>query len=185
MTSDPNDPNRPFEFPSLEQSGRPMDPYPPLDYPNTNPSGAPGYGQYPPPYPGYVANPYQGYSAGAYPAYPQPQYSGYPSPYPGYDPYNPYGTTKPGNSGLATAAFVSSLVGLVMCCLWVPSIAGVVLGIVALNDIKKTGKDGRGMALAGIIIGAVGLVLGIVVIVIGALAPDDTSSTNSTYDPYA
>jgi hypothetical protein len=175
MTSDPNDPNRPFEFPSLDQSGRPPDPYPAVDYPNTNPSGAPGYQQYPPPYPGYAANPYQGYAA-PYPGYP-------PAQYPGYDPYNPYGPTQPGNSGLAIGALISSLAGLVLCVCWLPSIAGIVLGIVAMSDIKKTGKGGHGMALAGVILGAIGLVLGVAIIVIGAVA-DDNSSTHTTYNPY-
>ena len=56
------------------------------------------------------------------------------------------------------------------------SIAGIVMGIIALNQIKHSGQSGRGLAIAGIAVGAVVPVLAIIVVVIAAL----TSST-STY----
>lgn len=39
--------------------------------------------------------------------------------------------------------------------------AGIVLGVIALNEIKRTGEEGRGLALAGLWVGAVfsGLIL--------------------------
>ncbi len=43
------------------------------------------------------------------------------------------------------------------------AIVGIVLGIVAMNQIKKTGQAGHGLALAGVIVGAVSLVLSVVV----------------------
>ncbi|MFH1400594.1 MAG: DUF4190 domain-containing protein [Nanoarchaeota archaeon] len=39
--------------------------------------------------------------------------------------------------------------------------AGLIISIIAYNQIKKSGEDGRGLALAGIIIGAVFSVLGL------------------------
>ncbi|MFH0831030.1 MAG: DUF4190 domain-containing protein [Parcubacteria group bacterium] len=62
-----------------------------------------------------------------------------------------------GTNGLAIAAFVLSLVGL--------GIIGLILGIVALSQIKKTGEGGKGLAIAGIIIGALSVVAGIIVII--------------------
>jgi hypothetical protein len=40
------------------------------------------------------------------------------------------------------------------------SIAGIVMGIIALNQVKHTGEHGRGLAIAGIAVGAVTLVFG-------------------------
>lgn len=79
------------------------------------------------------------------PVYPPPGATGYP----GYDPYQP--TKPPGTNGKAIAALVTSLVGLVCCGL--PSIAGLVLGIIGMRETKRTGQDGYGLALAGSVIG--------------------------------
>jgi hypothetical protein len=93
---------------------------------------------------------------------------------------------NPATSGFAIAALVLSLVG--------GAILGVVFGILALNDIKKTGKQGRGMAIAGIVIGAVASVAWIFFWIAMAVAansiedydytPSDFGDT-STYVPPA
>ncbi|MDR2523994.1 MAG: DUF4190 domain-containing protein [Candidatus Nomurabacteria bacterium] len=46
------------------------------------------------------------------------------------------------------------------------SVIGIVLSIVALGQIKKTGEGGKGLATAGIIIGSVSTVVAIVVVVL-------------------
>ncbi len=46
---------------------------------------------------------------------------------------------------------VTALAGLVFCGL--PSIAGLILGIIAMRECRRTGQDGYGLALAGTIIG--------------------------------
>lgn len=70
------------------------------------------------------------------------------APYPGYAPY-PYGPhgfyPSPPTSTLAILAIVFAFV--------VPP-AGLTLGIVALRQIGRTGEGGRGMAVAGIAVGA-------------------------------
>jgi hypothetical protein len=43
---------------------------------------------------------------------------------------------------------------------------GIVLGVIALNQVKQTGQQGRGMALAGIIIGGVVIVLWIIGVIV-------------------
>jgi peptidyl-prolyl cis-trans isomerase B (cyclophilin B) len=50
------------------------------------------------------------------------------------------------------------------------NIIAVILGFIALNQIKKTGEQGRGLAIAGIIIGAIGFIFWIVVIIVIAVA---------------
>jgi hypothetical protein len=79
----------------------------------------------------------------------------YPPPYPGatgYPGYDPYRLMKPpGTNGKAIAALVTSLLGLVCCGL--PSIAGLVLGVIGMRETKRTGQDGYAIALIGAIIG--------------------------------
>ena len=42
------------------------------------------------------------------------------------------------------------------------SIIGIVLGVVALNQIKQTHEGGRGLAIAGIAVGAVTLLINLI-----------------------
>ena len=60
-------------------------------------------------------------------------------------------------NALAIASFVLSL----MC----GSILSVVLGHVALSQIRKTNEGGRGLAIAGLVIGYITLVLGIIFLI--------------------
>ena len=58
-------------------------------------------------------------------------------------------------------SLVCGCVGLVCC--QVVSIAGLVMGIVALGQLKANpGQEGRGMAIAGIVLGCIGLAAGAV-----------------------
>jgi len=156
VTSGPEQPFRGAEFPPLENSPQSSDPYAPVDYP-TNPglpppvygavfSGAPGYP--PPSAPGYPP----GYPPPGYPGAP-PGYQPYPGTYPyGTDPYDPYRAMKPpGTNGKAIASIATSLAGLLFCGL--PSIVGLVLGVIAMRETKRTGQDGYGLALGGTIVG--------------------------------
>lgn len=78
-----------------------------------------------------------------------------------------------GTNTLAIIALISS---------FFISLAGVICGHIALGQIKKSGEQGRGLALAGVIIGYIGLALGILWIVfvffiIGTSAGVGTIST--------
>ena len=138
MSNPPEQPFRGAEYPSLEQSFQPSDPYAPVDYPT-------GYPQLPPPI--------------------YPQGSGHPPGYPGYHPYDPYRQGRPpGTNGKAIAALVTALVGLVFCGL--PSIGGLILGIIAIRECKRTGQDGYGIALAGAIIGGLVALLWVLYLVV-------------------
>ncbi|WP_051639912.1 DUF4190 domain-containing protein [Cellulomonas sp. URHE0023] len=119
------------------------------------PAGAP-YGQAP-----AYGNPAgQAHPYGVAPAYGQPPAYGQ-TPPPGYG--TPYGATPYGYPGgpsqqvptepLAIASLVTSLVGLVFLA-GLTGPVGLGLGIAALRRTRKNGKRGRGMAIAGIVVGA-------------------------------
>jgi hypothetical protein len=60
---------------------------------------------------------------------------------------------------MAIASLVSSLLGWIC---GIGPILGIIFGILALSKIKQTGEGGRGLAIAGIAIGAVLIVFGII-----------------------
>lgn len=62
-----------------------------------------------------------------------------------------------GVNGLSVASLVVSLT----CC----GPIGMILGFVALSQIKKSGEQGRGMAIAGVVIGLLGIVAAVLWIV--------------------
>lgn len=64
-------------------------------------------------------------------------------------------------NGLAIAAFIFGLLG---------GLLGLIFGIIALNQIKKNGGKGKGLAIAGIVLFIVWIVLGIIVNVAGGSA---------------
>jgi hypothetical protein len=64
---------------------------------------------------------------------------------------------KPQNSGMAIASMVCSLVGLIPC-FWVFQIMGllgVIFGFVGLRQTQDNRRGGRGMAVAGLVIGII------------------------------
>jgi Domain of unknown function (DUF4190) len=68
---------------------------------------------------------------------------------------------KQGNSGMAIASLVCSLVGVIPC-FWLFQIMGVlgtIFGFIGLKQTKSGERGGRGMALAGVVIGIVLVVL--------------------------
>ena len=138
---DPYQPSQPYGQPT---SGAP-DPYQPYapppppgePYKSADPYAAQASGQ-----------PYgqHGYSA---PGYGAPGYGGV--PYPGY----PASTRT---NGLAIASLVCSLAGVFTC---VTAPVGVVLDHVAKRQIAQTGEGGEGMATAGLVVGYIITVLGV------------------------
>lgn len=117
---------------------------PPGPAPAPPPPG-PAPGEHPPPptqqYPTY--QPY-GAPAGGY---------GTPSAYGGGAPYSPPTPTN----GMAIGSLVTSIVGAVGCFCYglggVLGLVGAILGHVSLRQIKRSGAQGRGMALTGVIVG--------------------------------
>jgi len=118
------------------------DPPPPAGPPPGSPGPyvQPGYAQPGPAQPGYAPPGYgqQGYAQPGYapPGYPPPGYGP-----PGYPPVY----VRPTNT--------MAILALVMAFVFAP--AGLILGIVARKQIRETGEDGDGLALAGIIVGGI------------------------------
>jgi uncharacterized protein DUF4190 len=84
-------------------------------------------------------------------------------PYPAYQqPYSPYPPTAPTN-GLAIAALVCGIGGFVIGLSFIPAI---ICGHIARKQIRQTGEQGAGLALAGLILGYVGTVLFIALIAV-------------------
>lgn len=165
-------PPPPYGSGQLPGQGQPGYP-PPPNYP-TAPTG------YPPPPAGYPPSAYPppgGYPPSAYPP-PPPVYA--PAAAPGYGYTGAVGNMPPGmiatagTSGWATASLICSLVGL---CIGFSAILGVIFGHIALNEINKSNNmiQGRGMALAGLIIGycEIGLAALVFVLILfaSAIAP--------------
>lgn len=104
--------------------------------------------------------------------FPAPPGGGFGPPVvPGAGPY-PYGTPapfgdfaqrKPPYNGLAITALVFGL----LCCL---PLVGVILGVIALVQIKKKGQRGRGLAVAGIVLSTIGTLFAVLFFTTGGWA---------------
>ncbi len=148
----------------------------------------PGYGPPPGPPPGLFGVP-PGPPGGAEAPGPPPGYlPPYPPP-PGYGggvPYAPYGypgfQPQPLVETLAVGSLITSIVGLATAFFcYVPIFAcpvGAVMGHVALRRIEEGHKGGKGLALAGVIVGWIGtglLVLGLIALLIIVVLAGTTS----------
>ncbi|MFD0223717.1 DUF4190 domain-containing protein [Streptomyces hirsutus] len=126
------------------------------------PEGSPGQhpqGQYPTPQPQGACPP---------PEFPQgphsPQGPGPYGPHGAHGPYVPYGfRPPPPTNGLAIASLVFGI-------LWIVPALGLVLGLVALRQIRRRGEQGRGMAIGGAVTSAAGMVAWAGMLLSGAAA---------------
>ncbi|MGW0158525.1 peptidylprolyl isomerase [Mycobacterium sp. NPDC003323] len=95
---------------------------------------------------------------------------GYPPQY-GYPPP----ASRPTNS-LAVAALICGI-------LIAP--LGIVFGHISLRQIKRTGEEGRGMAIAGLVVGYLLTVFGVLVLIIAVVATRAIVEDIRNYDPSA
>ncbi|WP_328536392.1 DUF4190 domain-containing protein [Streptomyces sp. NBC_00344] len=106
-----------------------------------------------------------------YPSYPgaggQPaSYGGYPG-YPGYGAQGGWNTMQQGPAnGLGVAALVLGIVGVVVFCAWglgiIIGTLALIFGILGRKRANRGEANNGGMALAGIILGSIGIVIGAV-----------------------
>ncbi|MFF7598810.1 DUF4190 domain-containing protein [Streptomyces mirabilis] len=152
----------------------------PAAAPSPHPRPAPGEPVPPPPIapegPGQV--PY-GYGYG-YPAYPTPGPG-----YPGAAGYGwPMMPPAPSN-GMGTAGLVLGIISAVVFCLWpiaiILGILAVIFGVLGRRRARRGEANNPGQALAGIICGAVGIALGIAMIVVFFVLPDNSGNS----DPFS
>jgi len=134
-------------------------------------------GENPPPQP---APPAQSYpppplppSGSTPPPYPPPPYPPPPSSPRSPYPTAPYQAVR--TSGLAIASMVLGIVWI----FWLGSVLAVIFGHVALSQIKRSmgALGGRGMAIAGLVLGYLGLATLALVIVLAATGAIDTTTT--------
>ena len=102
---------------------------------------------------------------------------------PGYQQTTGYGyQTGPKTNGLAIASLVLGIAGLVFYACGVPSILALVFGYMARGQIDRdpATQGGRGMALAGIIMGWIGVaifvIFWVVIIIIAATTDNNDNS---------
>ena len=62
------------------------------------------------------------------------------------------------------------------------SLASVICGHIALSQIKKTGERGRGLAIAGVVLGYLGLVAGLIAAIVFVVVI--VAAVNSGYSTY-
>jgi hypothetical protein len=97
--------------------------------------------------------PNQQYPGGYPPPYPPPPYPG-----PGYGQY--YAYPPPASARTNTMAILALILAFVV------APAGIVLGIIAIRQIRTSREDGHGLAVAGIVVGSIFTALGIVYILL-------------------
>lgn len=147
--SEPNDPwaQRPSNPPPSAQRDQPGENIPPPPHSSLTPPGAPppGFEQYPtnsqfgqPPQPPYGQQPY------------------------GQNQYGQYGQNQfgvPANPKAKNWMGIVALISGIVMCFCVPSILAVVFGHLGRDAAKKGNATNGGMALAGLILGYVGIAL--------------------------
>jgi Domain of unknown function (DUF4190) len=165
--------NRPGDQPPAWGAPPPGGQYPPAGPPGQPPPGGQWPGAEPSP-------PGAGWSAqaptGRWRDQPQQQPGWAGAPQSGsWQPPSQYGgvpTTRPTN----TLAIISLIASLVWLC-GAGSIAAVILGFLARQQIRQRNEGGSGLALAGMIIGGVGIVVTLIwIIVVVATGTTDTST---------
>jgi hypothetical protein len=117
--------------------------------------------------------------------YPPPQYQSPQQwgPAPQYQAYGPHQESN----GLATGGFVTALVGAVLALVpilgivaWVISPVGLILSIVGMSAASRRGGTGKGLATAGIVLGAIGLLICMLWVAGFAAAADSTRTSGTT-----
>ncbi|MER7724464.1 DUF4190 domain-containing protein [Streptomyces sp. NPDC096323] len=127
------------------------------------PVGPNGPGQPVPPPMGQYGYPGAQQSQYGYPVAPGPQYGGYP----GYGGQPAWGVGP--SNGMGTAAMVMGILAVCLFCVYgIPSIIlgtlALIFGIIGRKRAARGEADNAGQALAGVILGSIGIAIGVVII---------------------
>ncbi len=87
-----------------------------------------------------------------------------PTPYAAPEPQQPY-SAQPAGPKTNVLAIIALIGGFVI------PLAGIIVGFIALNQIKTTGEAGRGLAIAGIVVGFVVGALTLLAIAVSLIIP--------------
>lgn len=153
-------------------------------------TSAPGQG-YPPPGQGYgppgqgFQAPGQGFQSPGQP-FQAPGQGFQQGPVAGFQPAGVPGYQQPGyagqrRNGMALAAMI---LGIAQFVLWfafvipgfLAAVAAIILGAVSLGQIKRTGEEGRGMAIAGIVLAVAGILIVVLLVVAGVVVANRTQT---------
>lgn len=155
--TDPNTPQQPGEQPNEQPLPSYGEPQAPASGEQAYTPPAPAYGEqsYAPPAPPAYGQPPAAYGAPGQPApvYAEQPPAGYPQAPSGYG----QAPANPRTNILAILTLIAPFVSL--------GLASLIMGPIALGQIKRTGEQGRGLAIAGIIIGAIAVVVTIIAII--------------------
>jgi hypothetical protein len=78
------------------------------------------------------------------------------------------------NNGMAIAALVVGIASLLIC--WPAGLVAIGLGIAGLKRAGSMQGKGKGLAIGGIVTGALGAVLGVVILFVFVIAADDVNN---------
>jgi hypothetical protein len=85
----------------------------------------------------------------------------------------PSAPVSSGTNGLAIAGFVLGLLGFT----GITGVLGIVFGAIALSRIRTTSQDGKGLAIAGIVLGSCWVAFFVILIVIGIVVGATSGSS--------
>ncbi|MDQ1385188.1 MAG: hypothetical protein QOG65_2567, partial [Actinomycetota bacterium] len=154
--------------PAATAAGRTDGPYPPPGPAGPNPGSMPPPNAQTPEVP--ARNPFAPPPPiGAPGSYPPAAYGQYPV-------YPPPGLAPASTNGLATAALVLGAVGWIPC--GIGSLVAIVLGFIARTQIRESRgrQGGDGLALAGIILGFIGVGIWLLLLILGATVGSSNTS---------
>jgi hypothetical protein len=75
---------------------------------------------------------------------------------------------RPKNNSLAVAALICGLSQILFWFLLVPGVLAFIFGLVSLKQMSQRGEAGRGMAVTGVVLGAVGVLISILIYIAAA-----------------
>lgn len=111
------------------------------------------------------------FGGGGTPPPPPPNFP--PASPPGFPPgqgYPPMGGPTSKTNGMSIASLVLGILSIPCCSIFLPAVLALIFGFVGINQIKNDqSQKGRGMAIAGISLGAASIVLVVLIIVFGDL----------------
>ena len=81
-------------------------------------------------------------------------------------PYSPYQQGRKQDNGMAIASMICGIVGLTLsCCMGLLGVAVAVVGLVLGILVLRNHKDGKNMAIAGIVLSGISLLIGVIAII--------------------
>ncbi len=104
----------------------------------------------------------------------QPVYYQAQAPYGGYPPTQPPHAYAPVDNRATNGMAIASMILGIVWIYWIGSVLALIFGYIALSQIKQRNESGRGMALAGVVLGWVGVGILLLVIIAGAASNNNS-----------